>query len=305
MKPALKPAISHFALRRGRKRSSKTDKSKDTEKEDDKDGLLKVEGGYQEADKDEEMTPNKPVPEDNEGEGATLAEAGSSSNGAGDKSKEGGGGTDDRRSRKPGGRECLHLLRRLDGHPLPAKHISQIWEYAARGKGDQLRVLWEGVGEVHDCIVDLFAGVGAIPEQVAGPLVVAKEQEEVKDDVRGTVANEEVEKVEGFKGMEVEEVKKGKRAKDVPMEAMKDVLIDESVNDMEGITTAPSLTPDGPPPPPLQGTGMMTGALADALVGQKVMSPPPSANLPPLTSSMEDNDGRSGGVGGVLGSLSP
>ena len=59
---------------------------------------------------------------------------------------------------QPGGRECLHILRRINGNSMNPRAARQVWEYAARGKGDQLRVLWEGIGEVHDCIVDLFAG---------------------------------------------------------------------------------------------------------------------------------------------------
>ncbi|GMH76151.1 hypothetical protein TrVE_jg8682 [Triparma verrucosa] len=64
------------------------------------------------------------------------------------------------RSRKPGGRECLHLLRRSDGNPMGNSQITQIWDYASRGKGEQLRILKDAVDALHDGIVDFFAKSG-------------------------------------------------------------------------------------------------------------------------------------------------
>lgn len=74
------------------------------------------------------------------------------------------------RSRKPGGRECLHLLRRSDGNPMGSSQITQIWDYASRGKGEQLRILKDAVDALHDGIVDFFAKPGKDEASPPAPL---------------------------------------------------------------------------------------------------------------------------------------
>ena len=60
-------------------------------------------------------------------------------------------------ARKPGGRECMHLLRKSGGHPLNESNLSQIVDYAFRGKVEQVAILRDSIGLLHDTIIDLFA----------------------------------------------------------------------------------------------------------------------------------------------------
>ena len=43
--------------------------------------------------------------------------------------------------RKPGGRECMHVLRKSEGLPFTGKQCEELESYAERGKPEQLRFL--------------------------------------------------------------------------------------------------------------------------------------------------------------------
>ncbi|GMI25825.1 hypothetical protein TeGR_g8118 [Tetraparma gracilis] len=84
------------------------------------------------------------------------------------------------RSRKPGGRECMNVLRKTNGHPLSETSLSQVVDYAFRGKVEQIAVLRDAIGLLHDTLVDMFAvpleggGGGAVAAApVAAPVGAA------------------------------------------------------------------------------------------------------------------------------------
>ncbi|GMH75992.1 hypothetical protein TrRE_jg10364, partial [Triparma retinervis] len=62
------------------------------------------------------------------------------------------------RSRKPGGRECMHVLLKSSGLPLTPLQCRQMSGYAARGKPEQLRILKDAVDIIHDAMVDIYRG---------------------------------------------------------------------------------------------------------------------------------------------------